>query len=225
MTLLHEGPPRPDVDVLKDVIDRLEHDSRCRDARVGVAVADDVVSLTGEVATVALKREIEHAVHRVAGVRAVVSELVAVRPEAHVRDDGDLARAAANVLRAQPNLASAEVEVTVSHGIVTLDGCVDWPFQRTQVVAAVADLPGVVRVEDRIHLTERVRAFDVRRAIAAALQRRASRVARGIRVELADNRVTLTGCVATGEEKDDIERASWGVEGVLDVRNRVEVRG
>src|SRR5690349_8926734 len=99
MILLDSAPTRPDTEVLHEVVEKLERDPRFREARVGVSVDADVVTLTGEVESVALKHRLEHAVHRVAGVVAVASELVAVRPEQHARDDHDLARAAAAALR------------------------------------------------------------------------------------------------------------------------------
>ena len=218
-----ESPPRPDADVLHDVVDRIEHDSRCRDARIGVSVDADVVTLTGEVPSAALKRHLEHAVHRVPGVLAVASELVAVHPEAHARDDHDLARAAAAVLRAEPNVSLRDLEVTVSHAVVTLEGRVDWPFQREQAARAIAEVPGVERVENRVRLVERVAAWQVKRGIAAELQRQAARTARRIQVELDDNRVTLEGRVRSAKERDDVERAAWNVSGVLEVRNRLEI--
>lgn len=223
MNLLHEPPHRPDADVLHDVVERIEEDSRCRNARVGVTVVDDVVALTGEVASLAQKRRVELVAHRVAGVRAVASELIAVSPESPGRNDCDLARDVAARLRVRANPDGVPLVVTVSHGVVTLEGRVDWPYQRQQAVEAVADLAGVDHVEDRIRLTERVAAWDVRRGIAAELQRQAARAAHGVRVDVEDNRVTLDGRVRSAQEKIGIERAAWGVSGVLDVRNRLEV--
>lgn len=223
MILLERETTRPDAEVLHDVVDRLECDSSFREARVGVSVDADVVTLTGEVESVALKHRLEHAVHRVPGVTAVASELVAVRPEQHARDDHDLARAAAAALRAEPNVPCRDLEVTVSHAVVTLEGAVDWPYQRDQAVRTVAEVPGVDRVENRIRLVERVHAWEVRRGIAAELQRQAARTARHLEVALEDNRVTLTGTVRSAQERDDVERAAWSVSGVLDVRNRLEV--
>jgi len=155
------------------------------------------------------------------GVIAVASELVAVRPEKHARDDHDLARAAASVLRAE---GCCDLEVPVSQAAVTLEGRVDWPYQRARAARAVAEVPGVERVENRIRLVERVSAWDVKRGIEGELQRQAARTARRIRVELADNRVTLTGAVRSTKERDDVERAAWSVSGVLEVRNRLEIR-
>jgi osmotically-inducible protein OsmY len=216
--------PRPDKEVLHDVVARLEADSRCKDVRVGVAVDHDVVTLTGEVGSLSVKRHVEHLVGRLPGVLAVASEVVAIRPEEHRRDDHDLARSVARVLRAEPKVPCENLEVTVSRGVVTLEGRVDWPYQRTQAVLTVGELPGVERVEDRIRLTERVSRPDVRHGIEAALQREAARIARGIHLELNDNRVTLTGTVRNAKEKDDVERAAWQVKGVLDVRNRLDVQ-
>jgi len=216
--------PRPDAEVLHDVVERLERDSRSKGARLGVAVDDDVVVLTGEVQSLAVKRHVEDLVRRLPGVVAVASEVVAVRPEEHRRDDHDLARSVARVLRAESKVPCENLEVTVSRGVVMLAGRVDWPYQRTQAVRAAAELPGVERVEDRIRLTERVSRHEVRQGIEGALQREAARIARGIHVELIDNRVTLTGAVRTAKEKDDVERTAWQVKGVLEVRNRLEVR-
>ena len=44
-----------------------------------------------------------------------------------------------------------------------------------------------------------------------------------VRVDIQDNRVTLTGRVGSEAEKLEVERATWHVTGVLDVRNRLEV--
>ena len=216
--------PRPDADVLHDVVEGLVKDPRCKDVRVGVAVDDDVVTLTGEVRSLAVKRHVEQLVQRLPGVLAVASEVVAVRPEAHRRDDHDLARSVARMLRAEPKVPCANLEVTVSRGVVTLGGTIDWPYQRAQAVRAVAELAGVERVEDRIRLAERVSRHEVRQGIEGTLQREAARIARGIHMELSDNRVTLTGTVRTPKEKDDVERAAWQVRGVLDVRNRLDVQ-
>jgi osmotically-inducible protein OsmY len=220
MIQLNESPPRPDAEVLHDVVDRLERDARCRDARVGISVDADIVTLTGEVGSVALKHHLEHAVHRVPGVLAVASELIAVRPEKHDRDDHDLARATAAVLRAE---GYCDLEVTVSQAVVTLEGRVDWPYQRARAARAIAEVPGVARVENRIRLVERVSAWQVKRGIEGELQRQAARTARQLKVELEDNRVTLSGRVRSARERDDVERAAWNVSGVLEVRNRLEI--
>jgi osmotically-inducible protein OsmY len=223
MMPLQESPPRGDADILREVVDRLERDPRCHDARVGVAVDAAVVTLTGEVPSVAFKHHVEQAVHRVPGVLALASELVAVRPEAHARDDHDLARTVAARLRAETDVPLGELEVTVSGAAVTLEGRVDWPYQRERAGRIVAELPGVGRVDNRIRLVERVRAYDVRCAVAAELQRQAARTAGRVRLEVMDNRVTLEGAVRSAREKDDVERAAWSVSGVLEVRNRLAV--
>jgi osmotically-inducible protein OsmY len=223
MKLLHEAPPRPDAEVLHEAVDRLERDTRFRTARVGVSVDHDVVMLTGEVESLAAKRHVEHLVHAIPGVVAVASEVVAVRPGDPRTADHELARAAAELLRAEPNVSSEDLEVIVSHGVVRLEGRVDWPYQRAHAVRAIGELSGVERVENRIRLTERVKRHDVRRGIEAAMQAEATRTARRIQVALDDNRVTLTGTVRTLKERDDVERAAWHVTGVLDVCNRLEI--
>jgi osmotically-inducible protein OsmY len=100
---------------------------------------------------------------------------------------------------------------------------VDWPYQRDHATRAVQDLVGVERVENRIHLRERVTRGDVRRRIESALQRNAAVAAHRIQVELEDNRATLTGRVQSLAEKETAERAAWNVSGVIGVDNRLVV--
>jgi osmotically-inducible protein OsmY len=223
MSTMQRVALRSDAELRRDVIDQLESNPRFHGGEVGVVVQEGIVTLTGDVPTLAHKRRVEHAVQEVRGVRAVASELAAVSPHTHAGDDREIARAASSALLWDPNVPHEGIHVTVSRGVVTLEGDVDWPFQRDNAVRAVANLTGVERVDNRLHLKDRVVKRDVRQGIESALQRNASVTARRIRVEIVDNRATLTGTVHSVAEKHAAERAAWGVPGVVGVENRLLV--
>src|SRR5579862_9513370 len=88
--------------------------------RIGVAVEDGVVTLTGEVKSYAEKWKAERTVERVKGVRAIANELaVALTSE---RSDTDLAKAASDALRWNVSIPSEQVRVKVEKGWLTLEG-------------------------------------------------------------------------------------------------------
>ena len=57
--------------------------------------------------------------------------------------DTDIARAAENALRSCIATSFHPIEASVSCGVVTLRGDVEWDYQRRAAEGAVRDLPGV----------------------------------------------------------------------------------
>ena len=66
---------RTDSELRRNVEKELEWDPAIDERRIGVAVIDGVVTLTGEVTTYSEKWKAERTVERVAGVRGVANEL------------------------------------------------------------------------------------------------------------------------------------------------------
>jgi osmotically-inducible protein OsmY len=68
-----------DAELLEDVIEELRSEAMLRCEKIGVRVSLGVVTLTGYVANYARKRQADHAVGRVPGVRSFVSEIAVKR--------------------------------------------------------------------------------------------------------------------------------------------------
>ena len=75
----------------------------------------------------------------------------------------------------------------VQEGWVTLEGEVNWQFQRSSAEADIRKLSGVVGVSNGITLKPSVQAPDVRKRIEDALKRCAEVEARQITINVRDN--------------------------------------
>ncbi|MER3438445.1 MAG: ornithine aminotransferase, partial [Chloroflexota bacterium] len=132
---------RTDTDIHKDVLEELEWDPEVDATEVGVEVDDGVVTLTGWVDSYAKKLAAERAALRVAGVRAVAND-ISVKGLT-TRTDTDIAKAVADALEANSLVPRDRIDVTVKNGKVTLQGEVDWEYQRRAAVNTVRDVTGV----------------------------------------------------------------------------------
>src|ERR1700736_1056920 len=109
---------KTDSELRRDMERELEAEPSVDERRIGVAVLDGIVTLTGEARSYAEKWQAERTVERVSGVRGIVNELL-VKP-ATERSDIDIARAAADALKWNVLVPSDRVKVRVENGWLTL---------------------------------------------------------------------------------------------------------
>ncbi|MHB1550687.1 MAG: BON domain-containing protein [Vulcanimicrobiaceae bacterium] len=205
-----------------DVLAELDLDPQVDSSRIGVAVQDGIVTLTGKIPTLSAKWAAEEAVGRVKGVRGIAQEMEIDLPATHVRDDSDIARAAAEAL-AWDSTLSSPIQVRVQDGRVTLRGEVEWHYQRTEAEQVVRRLVGVREIIDLLTLRPSVSAGDIRAHIQRAFHRFAQFDANRIKIHTDGGTVTLTGSVPTWFERNRAWQAAWTVPGVAKVENRITV--
>lgn len=210
-----------DLEIRDDIERELYYNFGAGAAAVGVAVEDGVVRLTGAVDTYAQKVQALHAAERVAHVRAVASELQVRLPGQDQRGDSDLARAAANVLAWNSLVPQDRVRISVENGWITLEGTVDWRYQKDAAVEAVTNLMGVKGVDDRLRVNPTLNAANIKSEIDAALKRSSTIEDRNILVDVDADKVTLHGEVRSLPEREEAERIAWASAGVADVANHI----
>jgi osmotically-inducible protein OsmY len=114
----------------RDVLDELEWEPSLDARNIAVTVKDGVVTLSGNVSSYYQKWEAEKAAKRVAGVKAVANDIEIRLPSSSERTDADIAHAAVTALSSNVLAPADRIKVTVENGWVTLEGQVDWQFER-----------------------------------------------------------------------------------------------
>ena len=214
---------RTDSEIKKDVEDELRWDPDIDATDIGVAVHNGVVTLTGFVRSYMQKTQAERDAKRVAGVLGVANDIEVRLPYINKRPDPEIARDAIQNLQTELPYSSQFIKVTVKDGQLTLEGALEWNYQRERAEKAVRTVRGVVGVTNNITLRPRVSASDVKRQIEEALKRSAELDASRITVETSGSKVTLKGTVRSWAERTEAERAAWQAPGVTTVEDQISI--
>jgi osmotically-inducible protein OsmY len=212
-----------DIDLRRDVLDELEWEPSIDAAQIGVTAGDGVVTLTGAVQSYSEKLTAERVAKRVHGVKAIANDIEVRLPGTAERTDSEIARAALDALKWKISVPEGGIKVSVTKGRVTLEGKVDWQYQKDAASDAVHHLVGVRAVTNLIAVKPRVSATEVTSRIEAAFRRSAEVDAHKVRVETHDGKVTLRGELHSWSERQEAERTAWAAPGVTDVENLIMV--
>lgn len=212
-----------DKEIQQAVLRELEWEPQVKSTEIGVAVKDGIVTLTGFVDNYIKKFHAERAAQRVAGVKAVVNDLEVKLPISSERTDEDIARAAVQALASHISVPQERIKVTVRNGWITLEGDVEWKYQREAAESAVRHLMGVKGVTNLIAIKARVSPENVRAKIEEALKRTIEEDAKRIQVETTNSTVILRGTVHSWFEREEAERAAWRAPGVTKVEDLITV--
>jgi osmotically-inducible protein OsmY len=210
------------IQLRQDILDELDFEPSIEATKIGVAVSEGVVTLTGHVSSYAEKIAAEEAARRVKGVLAIANELEVRYPGEKKTADDEIAKRALNILKWNELIPDEAIQVTVEKGWVTLRGEVAWQYQKKAAEDAIRKLTGVSGISNSISIKPSVLAADVRQKIESALARHAEVEAKAIQVTVVErNRVLLEGRVDNWDERQAVENAAWSVPGVQSVDDRL----
>jgi len=218
-----ENTMKKDTDLRRDVLDELEWEPSVDATDIGVTARDGVVTLTGSVGSYTEKLTAERDTKRVQGVKAIANDIEVRLPGTAERTDTDIARAAVDVLKWKSLVPHDRIKVLVKNGWVTLEGEVDWQYQKDAAFEAVHHLVGVKGVTNVIALKPHVSATEVKSRIEAAFRRSAELDAQKVRVETRDGKVMLRGDVHSWSERQEAEQTAWSAPGVTQVENLIAI--
>jgi osmotically-inducible protein OsmY len=113
--------------------------------------------------------------------------------------------------------------VIVKNGWVSLEGNVEWQYQKNTAETAVRRIKGVKGVINSIVLRPRVKPDQVKKKIEDAFKRNAEVDANRIQVEADGGEIILKGTVRSWIEREEAERVAWSAPGVTHVEDRITV--
>ncbi|AFY92394.1 BON domain-containing protein [Chamaesiphon minutus] len=214
---------KTDTELKNDVLSELKYDPSVKVSDIGVLAKNGTVTLNGYATSYNEKWEAVHATKRVAGVKAIADDIKIQPPASYHRTDTDIAAAAINQIEWSTTIPNGTVQATVRDGWITLDGEVEWWYQKNAAGSLVKQMAGVKGVTNSISISPKVTKKAVETDIKAAFKRSAMLDAEHIRVETSGNNVILHGQVRNYSEYDEAERVAWSEAGVSSVDNRLEV--
>jgi osmotically-inducible protein OsmY len=212
---------KSDSQIQQEVLRELKWDTRVEETEVGVTVERGIVTLTGTLPSYGKKLAAQEAAHRVFGVLDVANDIEVRLPGSTGRTDAEIAQAVRNALEWDVWINEKQISSTVASGFVTLEGVVEVLRERDDAERVIRRLAGVRGVINKIQVKPvkpaKIKAEKVREAIEQALERRADREARHIKVEVHDGQVKLSGPVRSWAEKRAIVGTVSHAPGVLAV--------
>jgi osmotically-inducible protein OsmY len=210
---------KTDTQLRNDIQAELNWAPDVKTSDIGVIVKDGVVTLTGHLASHAEKYAVERAAQRVHGVKALAIELTVKLPFDNQRTDADIALAAERALEWNVLVPDGKIRPMVEKGWLSLNGEVEWEYQRSAAETAVRNLMGVTGVSNLVKVKPKVSPADVEKKIHDALSRQADREARRLAITVDGSQVTLRGTVHSWTERDAVQGAAWATPGVSMVVN------
>ena len=211
-----------DEDLQNDIISELKYEPSVTTSDIGVLVHDGVVTLNGYTSSYFEKANAVKAAKRVVGVNAIADDIQIRLSGSASHDDGDIAMDASRVLKHSPSVP-AEVNLVVREGWITLEGQVEWWYQKNAAEEFVAYINGVKGVSNLITIHPKLSAAAIETDIKEAFERSAMLDADDVSIVTSGSHVTLNGEVKTYSEKEEAERTAWDASGVKTVDNNITV--
>ena len=222
---------RSDQEIKNDVVAKLGRDVYLESLPIAVAVKNGMVTLTGTVGSAYESSRAYDAVRWISHVKGLENKLKVdswrdhgTRTKKSIPSDSELRDAVRNELKADSRVNTADIEVAVSYGSVTLTGTVYSHKEKKTAEQDVRDVIGVAWVSNKLfpRVDERAN-WVVKDDVAFNLNTDATTEGFDIGVKVKDGIVTLSGTVNTWYEKSHAGDVSSRIKGVRDVINRLGV--
>lgn len=211
------------ADIEADVTRELLWAPDVNEKDVAVKATGGLVTLSGFVGSYREKNAVEAAAKRVEGITELINNIEVRLAATDTVADSEISRGAlAAIERALPALWR-HIRVQVHQGRVTLEGELEWFFQRYAVESALRPLDGIVAISNLITIKPSMAPNGIKRLIEDAFRRSTAVDGGHISVDVDGSEITLRGSARSLLAREEALRMAWSAPGVTLVRNEIAV--
>lgn len=220
----NENLTRSDAEIQKDVREELNWKPRTDGSEINVDVLKGIVRLSGEIDSFAKKMSVQKAAVRIPGVKGIINDLEIKIPAGMLKSDSEIERAVLDAIKWNSTINGEKIMVLVKDARVSLEGEVQWEFQKSRATALARDINGLVALNNNLKIISARRdPKEVQERINATLKRNYYLNHSDINVKVSGSKAILSGKVKTPVEKAAAESAAWSLPGIMRVENKLEV--
>lgn len=210
---------KTNAELQKNVQDAIKWEPLLHSAEIGVTAKDGVVSLTGEVDHYAKKIEAENAAKKVVGVKVLIENIIVKSPDSLAKTDNEIANEILEAFKSNAFIPENMIKVIVENGQITLEGEVQWDYEREITKNAIHYLPGVEAIINHIKIKSEIIDAIKQQDIENAMKMNWVVYNSDIHIKVSGTTVTLTGTVNSWHQKNEAERIAWKTPGIQHVDN------
>jgi osmotically-inducible protein OsmY len=212
---------KTDHELRIDVLEGLRWEPLLKQQEIGVHAHAGIITLSGIVSSYIKKLQAAETAKKINGVKAVIEKIEVRFNNGDEKTDNELAVAVLYALRSNRGVPFDQIKAEVEDGHVTLDGIVNWKYQKEAAQSSVSGVDGIKVLTNRITV-EAESADDIEKAgIEQAIARNWAMNDLDVHVYVSGNKVTLTGVVHSYYQKEEAERMAWNAPGVWTVNNEL----
>ncbi|MFN2235652.1 MAG: BON domain-containing protein [Anaerolineales bacterium] len=217
---------RTDEQLKKNIVDQLFWDDSIDASGVKVEVSNGKATLSGNVLKYSAKDAASSAAWLVNGIQDVDNRLQVQFPSnIPILTDEEIQRKAIEVLTWNADIHGLTISVSVTEGLVILDGTVASYWQRNKAKKLVSDILGVVDIINQLIVvpTELLTDQTVAENIQTALKNSPHIDGSAVKVSVKDGIVRLKGSVPTSHDRMQALIVVGNCRGVIDIINEIRV--
>ena len=214
---------KTNTELQKNVQDAIKREPLLHAAEIGVTAKDGIVALTGVVDHYAKKIEAENAAKKVIGVKVLVENITVKSPDSLSITDDEIAAEILKTFKSNALIPENKIKVIVENGQVTLEGELQWDYQREITQNAIRYLSGVKGVINHIKIISDIMDDIKQKDIEHAMNMTWALYNNDIHIQVSGATVILTGTVNSWHQKEEAGRIVWKTPGIKYVDNRLLV--
>lgn len=214
---------RPNAETIKYwVKDAIGEDLYMDASRITVDVSDGIVTLSGTVKNLTMKKYATQEAKKIRGVLGVIDKL---RVMPSYRVDEDIARDVRHRILHSAVIESRDIHVSCTRGTVELTGKVASWSEREEADLLTGEVRGVKDVQNYLSLGWIAKRSDeaIRKDVVATLHRDVYLADLPIDVSVEDGIVILTGSVGSDYEKTRTDYIRW-INNVNGLKNKLKIK-